>query len=193
MTATEIAALMQGIAPVIREYVNRTAAPVLERLAAIEARLGDDAATRAELSALRERLAVTEVRAQVPGPAGRDGRDGTNGADGFSLGDLVITTQTDRKVELAFRRGDETTPIGAITLPVMLYKGVHQDGKLYERGDVTTWAGSMFHCQETTTAKPGEGSRAWVLCVKRGRDGKDLRTQELGVPVVAAATPKGRM
>ena len=39
---------------------------------------------------------------------------------------------------------------------------------------MATWGGSTFHCNETTTSKPGE-SKAWTLMVKRGRDGKDGR------------------
>ena len=49
------------------------------------------------------------------------------------------------------------------------------DGKTYERGDGVTWAGSEWHCNEPTTTKPGDGSKAWTLKVKRGRDGKDGR------------------
>lgn len=55
----------------------------------------------------------------------------------------------------------------------LIYQGVYQDGKQYERGDVATWAGSLWHCNAETLTKPGEGSRDWQLVVKRGRDGKD--------------------
>jgi hypothetical protein len=55
----------------------------------------------------------------------------------------------------------------------LTYQGVYQDGKAYELGDVTTWAGSTWHCNEPTETKPGDGSKAWTLMVKRGRDGKD--------------------
>ena len=55
----------------------------------------------------------------------------------------------------------------------MNYRGVWQPGQ-YERGAVVTHAGSMFHCNNETDDKPGESS-AWVLCCKKGRDGKDAR------------------
>ena len=55
----------------------------------------------------------------------------------------------------------------------LTYQGVYQDGKAYDVGDVTTWAGSTWHCNEPTETKPGDGSKAWTLMVKRGRDGKD--------------------
>jgi hypothetical protein len=45
-----------------------------------------------------------------------------------------------------------------------------------------TWAGSEWHCHTTTTTKPGEGSKAWTLKVKRGRDGKDAKDGAIGPP-----------
>ena len=44
---------------------------------------------------------------------------------------------------------------------------------MYERGDTVTWAGSLWHCNEPTTTKPGNAQRAWTLCTKHGRDGRD--------------------
>ena len=55
----------------------------------------------------------------------------------------------------------------------LTYQGVFVDGKTYEKGDVVTWGGQMYHChKDATTAKPEEFSRDWQLCVKRGRDAK---------------------
>jgi len=52
-----------------------------------------------------------------------------------------------------------------------------KDGKSYDPGDLVTWAGSTWHCDEATTSKPGEyaGAKNWTLMVKRGRDGKDAK------------------
>ncbi len=59
-----------------------------------------------------------------------------------------------------------------ISLPVMIYRGVFSPGE-HMPGDMVTWAGSLWHCDEPTTDKPGEvGSKGWTLAVKRGRDGK---------------------
>ncbi len=69
----------------------------------------------------------------------------------------------------AFGRGAPKT----FRLPVMVYRGIFVDGKQYDCGDTTTWGGSLWHCDEPTTDKPGEGSKAWRLAAKRGRDGKD--------------------
>jgi hypothetical protein len=57
--------------------------------------------------------------------------------------------------------------------PGLTYCGVYVEGKQYERGDLATWAGATWHCNEPTETKPGDGSKAWTLMVKRGRDGKD--------------------
>ena len=62
---------------------------------------------------------------------------------------------------------------GLLSFPVPLYRGVYQNGKAYEEGDLVTWGGHMFYCQTATTVKPEEFSRDWKLCVKHGRDGKD--------------------
>lgn len=57
----------------------------------------------------------------------------------------------------------------------MIYRGVYSDQQRYTPGDTVTWAGSCWHCNEPTAAKPGEGSKAWVLMVKRGADAKAVR------------------
>lgn len=54
------------------------------------------------------------------------------------------------------------------------YQGVWTEGKMYPRGTFVTRAGSIFHANCVTGAKPGESSD-WTLAVKRGADGKDAR------------------
>ena len=112
------------------------------------------------LAALQERLAVVEVRAQMPGPPGKDGVDGKDGAP-----------------------GNDGAP-GKDGVAGLSYEGVYQEGKSYERGHVATYGSSAWHCNEPTTTKPGDGSKAWTLMVKRGRDGRDGKDAET-VPVVS--------
>lgn len=50
------------------------------------------------------------------------------------------------------------------------YKKIYVDGREYGKGDFVTWAGSLWHCNEKTREKPGEGSEAWTLAAKKGRD-----------------------
>lgn len=54
------------------------------------------------------------------------------------------------------------------------YRGVHEPNVAYDTGDTVTHGGSLWHCNALTKERPGEGSKAWTLAVKRGRDGKDL-------------------
>lgn len=60
-----------------------------------------------------------------------------------------------------------------LSVPVMIYRGVWREGS-YQKGDTCTWAGSLWHCDEPTSEKPGMG-KGWRLAVKRGADGKDLK------------------
>lgn len=69
---------------------------------------------------------------------------------------------------------------------LLIYRGVWREGQ-HERGDVTTWAGSAWHCQEATTEKPGTSS-AWKLMVKSGRDGRDA-----GAPAASSSPAIARL
>ena len=61
------------------------------------------------------------------------------------------------------------------TKRAMAYRGVWSPDDDYSAGDFVTDAGSMWHCYEATRSRPGDTARAWVLAVKKGRDGKDAR------------------
>jgi hypothetical protein len=51
------------------------------------------------------------------------------------------------------------------------YLGPYESGKAYRRGQFATLDGSTWHCNETTSARPGDGP-AWTLAVKKGRDAR---------------------
>lgn len=117
---------------------------------------GYSAALQRDLAEAAQRLAIVEVRPPIPGPPGEPGAPGQDGKDGEP---------------------------GAAGLS---FEGVYQDGKAYDLGHLVTWGGSSWHCNETTTTKPGDGSKAWTLMVKRGRDGKDGRDgHDAALPVVS--------
>jgi hypothetical protein len=151
MTRDELAAIVSGIAPVIRDYVTRAQGDLVQRVAIAETQLAGVVAGTHDLGPLRERVAVLETRPQLPGPAGQDGAPGPPGKD------------------------------GADGTPGLAFRGVFLDGQTYDRGQLVTWAGSSWHCNEATTTKPGEGAKAWTLMVKRGRDGKDGKDGPRGV------------
>lgn len=139
------------------------------------------------------------------GPPGRDGRDGTQGIQGGkgmdgmagrdgmpgqdgTLENLKVLYDGERT--LTFCRKDGT-PIegGPIHLPIEIWRGVYLEGKTYDQYDTATWGGSEWRCNETTVSKPGDGSKAWTLKVKRGRDGRDGKDAP-SLPVVSVGGPR---
>ena len=61
--------------------------------------------------------------------------------------------------------------------PVMRYVGTFSGSVTYEPGQFVTHGGSLFHCNTTTTDRPGING-GWTLAVKAGRDGRDRRDDE---------------
>lgn len=60
--------------------------------------------------------------------------------------------------------------------PTLTYCGVYEQGRVYERGNVVTCAGHMWHANERTSKSPGFGvayTKEWQLACKAGRDGRD--------------------
>lgn len=103
----------------------------------------------------------------------RDGEKGEPGKDGFSLQDFDVQKEDDgRTLVLSFDAGDIKHEY-AITMPHMAYCGVFKQDQDYMVGDVVTWGGSAWHCNEPTKEKPDTGP--WTLMVKKGRDGKDAK------------------
>lgn len=135
-----------------------------------------------DLGALRERVAVVEVRQPVAGPAGPPGTNGRDGVDGLGFDDITAVQDADRHLTIKAVRGDRVKSLGTMNIPAAIYRDVWMDGVSYDHGDMVTWAGSTWHCNESTTSKPGE-SKAWTLMVKRGRDGKDGK-DAVTLPVV---------
>jgi hypothetical protein len=147
--APDVAAL----ADVIEVVVKAALGPVMSRLRALETAAIDTANTVASIGA----------RPPIPGPTG------PAGADGLGFDDYAIDFDGERTVTHRWARGDARME-HVIKLPTMIYRGVYVGGKVYDRGDCVTWAGSLWHCNVETTTRPGDGSPAWTLAVKRGRD-----------------------
>ena len=85
---------------------------------------------------------------------------------------LEMRQLDERNFEFTALFNDGTVERKAFVIPAQIYRGVHIEGKAYDKGDTVTWAGSLWHCDTPTEERPGEGG-AWRLAVKRGRDGKD--------------------
>lgn len=105
----------------------------------------------------------------VKGDPGRDGRDGVASVDEIRA---IATKAVDDRLEAEVQKRVVEAVSG---LPTLQYRGVFKLGETYRAGDCATWGGSLWHANEATTEKPGEGSKAWTLAVKRGRDGKDAQ------------------
>ncbi|HXD16409.1 MAG TPA: hypothetical protein VN654_05275 [Vicinamibacterales bacterium] len=159
MTKAQLGAVIRGLVPAIHDYIAACQKPMHDRLTALET---------------QDRLAGE------PGPAGLPGKDG---ADGFGFDDLTVLHDGERGVTFRFLKGDRVKEF-TVTIPAVIYRGVYTTGKTYEQGDTVTWDGSMWHCNGATMARPGDGSTAWQMTVRRprdGRDGKDAPT----IPVVS--------
>jgi hypothetical protein len=63
--------------------------------------------------------------------------------------------------------GDLKARIAELETRTLKYVGVYVDGKVYHPGEMTSHAGSLWHCEGTTQSKPGADA-SWKLAVKRG-------------------------
>jgi len=178
-----------ALAQLIVHTVKASLQPVRDQVAQLGARLDAQDQARldqapdlagVDLAALRERLAVLETRQPVPGPPGRDGLDGQDGADGLRVDDLAASFDGDRTLTLTLQAGTRTKAI-PVVLPIPRWQGVYTPARAYQPGDLVTWEGSAWHCQQPTSSKPGDGAAAWRLMVKRGRDYTGRRPGNGGV------------
>lgn len=181
---------------IVKGYVGKALAPVLQRLEALEKRepVPGEKGERGEPGERGER--GPEGPQGIPGRDGRDGvqglpgekgldgingkdgRDGVDGKDGLGFDGLEMLHDGERGFTFRFARGEQVKEF-AFTVPIVLDRGVYKAGGDYERGDAVTWGGSLWIAQNETKEKPGEGS-GWRLAVKKGRDGKDGHHGEKG-------------
>lgn len=105
------------------------------------------------------------------------GKDGAPGRDGFNLDAFDCDVVDERTIVLKFTQGD-TCHSYELQFPVPVYKGVYKEGVTYSVGDCVTWGGSSWIAKEETASKPDGPEGAWVLSVKRGRDGKDFKPKD---------------
>jgi hypothetical protein len=100
---------------------------------------------------MRERLAVLETRAPIPGPAGVAGKDGV---DGLGYDDLVLEQIDDTTVVLKARRGDVVKVIGTVTFPIFQSKGNYDPGRENLPGHVVRYKSALWHCHVATMLAP---------------------------------------
>lgn len=107
------------------------------------------------------------------GARGSDGRDGIDGKDGLSFTDFDFEPEYDgeRTIRLKWTNGAKEH-VRELRLPIALDRGPWNATKTYERGDMVSYAGSMWIAQRETKSKPN-GCDDWRLAVKKGLDGRD--------------------
>jgi hypothetical protein len=122
-----------------------------------------------------ERLGRVEGKDGAPGAPGErgiDGMHGKDGRDGVGWQDMDETVEDEGRVTVRrYLHDGSVVKEFRHTTAHLIYRGVYAPGRTYQRGDTATWGGSLWHCNETTTAKPGE-TKAWTLMAKKGGDGK---------------------
>lgn len=120
-------------------------------------------------------LVMTDGRTKSLGPInGKDGAPGKDGRDGLGFDDLNVEQIGERTVRFLLKRGADAAEFD-LTLPVPIYRGVFKEPEPYELGDLVTWAGSLWHCNEPKGLKPGAPDSGWQLAAKAGRPGKDAK------------------
>lgn len=107
------------------------------------------------------------------GSDGLDGKPGRDGVDGLGFDDLDLIYDGAKGFTFKWSRGDKVVE-RHFTVPVVTYRGTFKSGEEYTPGDMVTWGGSVWHCDEPTAAKPDSvDQKSWTLAVKRGQNGKD--------------------
>jgi hypothetical protein len=114
-------------------------------------------------------LTLTDGRTKSLGVVmGKDGDPGKDGADGITP-TFIDAEFVGRTLRLKFD-GERSCEFQLATPE---YVGVFKEAETYEPGDMVSWAGSTWHCDEAKGMKPGAPDSGWTLAVKKGRDGKD--------------------
>lgn len=168
---------IDDVAEVIAGAVKEATQPLLARIDALEKRApepGKDGIGIAD--AMKDEqgnlvLIMSDGRTKSLGRInGEDGKDG----EAFTLDDFDIVPIDERTITMGFTKG-ELKHTFELEFPVAIYRGVYKDSETYSRGDIVTWGGSSWHCDEAKNIKPGAPDSGWRLMVKAGRPGKDAK------------------
>lgn len=94
--------------------------------------------------------------------------EGTRGWDMFlaGMGEILIDQIDERRIQISVGN-----TVKSLTFPVMIYRGVYEQGRAYAVGDVVTLRGSTWHNGvEGNTERPNGPDSGWKMIVRAGRD-----------------------
>jgi len=89
--------------------------------------------------------------------------------DGVCSTEIEQRSERNLLMQITMASGRKT--VTPFALPAMIYRNVWKEGH-YQKGDVVTFGGCIWHCDQDTDTKPSESAEHWTLAVKKGRDGK---------------------
>lgn len=101
---------------------------------------------------------------------GKDGAPGPPGRDGLGIDNLEVVQVDERTFVVRFSSGEVSKEF-PLKFQYPIYRGIWKQAK-YEKADLVTYDGSMFHANADTEAQPA-ASKEWQLAAKRGHHGKD--------------------
>jgi hypothetical protein len=121
----------------------------------------------------------------VKGQKGDPGNDGRDGIDGLGFDDFDERIDDDgRTVIRTYRAGERSKEIRH-AFSHLLYHGVFDQGREYQKNDGVTWGGHLWIAKASTSMKPDftpESSKFWALAVKAGRPGQKGDPGKDGAP-----------
>lgn len=183
--------IARGLFAAIRGYLERSTAPFVRRIEALELRRAEavvrDLTTEEKrelaeslkpvLEALHHQWALDWEReatqmmlkaiANVPEP--KDGKDGADGL-GFEHFDTYLK-EDGRTLVLKLSNGEREI-VKELRLNIPLYREIYKASETYSRGDAVTYGGSLFIALKDNPGTPGNGADGWRLAVKKGAEGK---------------------
>lgn len=168
---------INDLAEVFADAIKDATAPLIQRIAELESAIKDIPAPKdgkdgvGLVNALRDEtgaLVLVMSDGSTKNLGQIDGKDGET----FTLDDFDIVPIDERTITMGFTKG-ELKHTFELEFPVTIYRGVYNEKETYVRGDVVTWGGSAWHCDEAKGIKPGAPDSGWRLMVKAGRPGKD--------------------
>lgn len=186
MTLEDMQTLISGLGESTRAIIKETEEKLRAEFNAVEKEdvelpivdLDDIAQQAAALIPAPEKGEPGEKGEQ--GEKGEPGRDAMQQIDTASI-ERVIAKQVERmtpRIEFDGRRTLVITTPKAEGEPEVIkhtfknfeWQGVWKESEQYHSGDVVTWAGSAWHCEEDNKGEKPGCTGCWQLCVKKGRD-----------------------